>query len=304
MSEKTTLLILAAGMGSRYGGLKQMDAIGPNGETIIDFSIYDAIEAGFNKIVFIIREHFAEAFKNRFDALIPSDVEVHYVFQEINTPIDGVSIKTDREKPWGTGHAVLVAKDVIDEPFAVINADDYYGKGAYKLMYDFLNNHASQNHFAMVGYLLKNTISDHGTVSRGVCKVSEEKILQTITERTKISRDDSGNIYYEEQGERVVLDDNTIVSMNFWGFDHNLFKSLSQSFIKFAEANKDNPKSEFFIPLIVDQLIQSGEVIHSVLDTDDVWYGITYQEDKEPVQQAFKRMIEEGKYVNIGTRFI
>jgi len=244
---KPTLLILAAGMGSRYGGLKQVDPVGPNGEAIIDYSIYDAIRAGFGKVVFVIRESFAEAFKNTFDAKLKGKIEVDYVFQEINTVPEGVKVAANREKPWGTGHAVMVAKEIIDGPFAVINADDFYGPNAYNQLSSFFsstpNNYTP--YYCMVGYELQHTLSDHGHVSRGVCETDENGFLLSVVERTQIERKEEEIISYIDDGSQLVLTGQEVVSMNVWGFSTSYFEFLDTYFRKFASEHGLDPKSEF-----------------------------------------------------------
>ncbi len=292
---KPTLLILAAGIGSRYGGLKQVDGVGPNGEAIIEYSIYDAIRAGFGKVVFVIRKEIEEAFKEKFGGKFDDRIAIEYAFQELNSPIEGISEWPAREKPWGTGHAVLVAENVIDEPFAVINADDYYGVSAFKELADFLQNECTPHHYGMVGYVLKNTLSEHGTVSRGVCDMDDNSYLTDINERTKIERTDKG-IFYEDASGQHLLPEETLVSMNFWGFHPAVFKTTRELFVDFVKNNADKPKSEFFIPLIVSHQIKSGQVRLKVIPCNDRWYGVTYQEDKEPVKAAFREFIAQGVY--------
>jgi len=292
---KPTLLILAAGMGSRYGGLKQVDALGPDGEALIEYSIYDAIRAGFGKVVFVIRESIEEAFKEKIGDQFSDQIEVRYAFQEINTPIDGVDDIPEREKPWGTGHAVLVARDQIQEPFAVINADDYYGIDSFQVVADFLRDDCSPTNYAMVAYRMGNTLSDAGHVNRGVCETDADGNLTTVVERHKIQRTPDG-ITFEDPHETGILQEDTLVSMNFWGFHPNVFDYLREDFIQFVKDHRDQPRAEFYIPLIVNRLIQDDLVKLSVLSTDARWYGVTYQEDKPMVQRAFRQLQEAGKY--------
>ena len=292
---KPTLLILAAGMGSRYGGLKQLDGLGPSDETIIDYSVYDAARAGFGKVVFVIRESFADEFKSNISDKYKGLIEVEHVFQELDTPIEGVDYATEREKPWGTGHAVLVAKNLINEPFAVINADDYYGADGFKTICDFLSTRISPEHYAMVGYILEKTLSDHGSVSRGVCTEDENGFLTDVVERTNISRE-NGSISFQENGEKVALDPESIVSMNFWGFHPNVFDFITDSFRDFAAANRDNPRSEFYIPYFVNKMLEEKLMDMTVLKSRDQWFGVTYKEDREMVQNAFANLTETGKY--------
>ncbi len=291
---KPTLLVLAAGMGSRYGGLKQLDQIGPNGETIIDYSIYDAIEAGFGKIVFVIRKSFEEAFKESFGNRFEHKIEVAYAFQEINVTIDGVNIP-ERTKPWGTAHAVLAAKDVINEPFAVINADDFYGSSSFKIVADFLKNQASPDHYCMVGFVLKNTISDNGTVSRGVCTADENNYLTSVVERTSIKRH-VRTVVYMEDNKRYFVDENAVVSMNFWGLHPAIFEEMEKGFVEFVKANYKKPKAEYYIPLIVNDMIKEEKIKLSVLTSQEQWYGVTYKEDKQSVVDALQVMTDKKQY--------
>lgn len=293
--KKATLLILAAGMGSRYGGLKQLDDVGPNGETIIDYSLYDALRAGFNKFVFIIRDEFREVFEEKITNRLKDQAEIVLVNQSVNTPIKGVDTSTARTKPWGTGHAVLVAKDVIDEPFAVINADDFYGAEAYEKAYSFLTEEAAPGNHGIIGYILKNTLSDNGYVSRGVCKADDQQMLTTINERTKIERV-NGKVMYEEAGKQYEVDENSIVSMNFWVFHQDIFEHLLSGFRKFAQENHENPKAEYFIPLVADELIKNDQGTFAVKTCDAQWFGVTYKEDKPDVQEEIRKMIDSGVY--------
>lgn len=289
---KPTLLILAAGIGSRYGGLKQVDSIGPGGEAIIEYSIFDAIRSGYGKIVFVIRKSIEAEFKEKFSGKFEGKIPVDYVYQEIDTPIEGLSNLPHREKPWGTAHAVLVAEKAINEPFAIINADDYYGITAFPAMADFLKNECTPDHYAMIGYILKNTLSDNGSVSRGVCVLDENNSLIAINETHKIER---ANGKIQSEGG-AALSENTLVSMNFFGFHHTVFPALRESFIRFVKANGDNPKAEFYIPLFVTEQIQAGKIKMTVIPNDEQWYGVTYREDKETVQQAFNQLTQQSKY--------
>jgi NDP-sugar pyrophosphorylase family protein len=294
---KPTLLILAAGMGSRYGGIKQIDSVGPSGEIILEYSIYDAIRAGFGKVVFVIRREIEEAFKAiGFEDKFSDRIKIAYVYQDINAETDGFSIG-DRSKPWGTGHAILMGAARINEPFAAINADDYYGCDAFYKMAEFLTNNAAPDHFCMVGYTLENTLSENGSVSRGVCTVSHENMLRSVTERTNIKRRDDGIIIFQEGDDtQHLLSANAVVSMNYWGFHPSVFNSLRQKFHKFLEQNAHNPKSEFYIPTAVAGLIDENCAEVSVLLSDDQWYGVTYKEDKAKVQEAFKALLTKGIY--------
>lgn len=292
---KPTLLVLAAGMGSRYGGIKQMDSFGPNGETIIDYSIYDAITAGFGKVVFIIRESFAEEFKNLFEPKLKGKIKTEYVTQEMDSYTEGFQIPADRAKPWGTAHAVLCAKDVIHEPFAVINADDFYGRDAFDKTVKFLAEDVSKKEYCIIGYQLSKTISENGTVSRGVCEVDFEGDLLNIVERTKIFPEE-GKIYYIENALKVPLPADTVVSMNFWGFDPNVFDFIQKLFIKFLEDNSKNPKAEFFIPIIGDAFIHGGKGKIKVIPTSAQWFGVTYKEDAPTVKEDLQKLIGKGEY--------
>ncbi len=294
---KPTLLILAAGMGSRYGGLKQADSIGPGGEAIIEYSIYDAIRTGFGKVVIVIRKSIEADFKEKFAGRFDDRITVEYAFQEFDSPIEGITKFPERKKPWGTGHAMLVARDHIKEPFLVINADDYYGFDAFRQISQFLTTHCSPKHYGMVGYLIKNTLSENGSVSRGVCETDENEYLTSVTERTKIARDEKDQqIYFYEDDKRSELSENTVVSMNFWGFHPNVFETTRQMFVQFVADNQHNPTAEFYIPLIANTLIQNKTVDLSVMTSRDQWYGVTYQEDKQTVQNAFWALTTIGAY--------
>ncbi|MCF8362260.1 MAG: nucleotidyltransferase [Prolixibacteraceae bacterium] len=292
---KPTLVLLAAGMGSRYGGLKQLDEVGPNGEAIIDYSLFDAIRAGFGKVVFIIRKDFADEFKNKFDKKLDGKIEVEYVFQELNDIPYPYSIPEGRQKPWGTGHAIRSARNAVNSPFAAINADDFYGFEAYKVMSDFLQNEANESLYSMVGYKLSNTLSENGSVSRGLCITDSKDNLNDINELTKISIEESG-IVYEKNGNKKELKGDETVSMNFWGFHPSLFEHLEKGFIDFLEKEGKEMKSEFFIPMHVDDLIKAKKVNVKVLTSDAKWFGVTYKEDKPDVINNIQKLIAEGKY--------
>lgn len=294
---KPTLLILAAGMGSRYGGIKQIDSVGPSGEIILEYSIYDAIRAGFGKVVFVIRKEIEAAFKEKgFEAKFGKDIAFDYVYQEIANETEGFDI-SERSKPWGTGHAILMAAHAIDTPFAAINADDYYGLDAFQKIATFLKEKASPSNYCMVGYILENTLSENGSVSRGVCVTNHEGHLDTVTERTNIKRLEDGSVAFEnDKGAFETLPHNTIVSMNYWGFHPNVFGELRSQFKAFLEQHANSPKAEFYIPSAVSQLIDEGKTKVSVLTSNDQWYGVTYKEDKEMVQNAFKKLLQDGKY--------
>ncbi|HEY8780085.1 MAG TPA: sugar phosphate nucleotidyltransferase [Mucilaginibacter sp.] len=293
---KPTLLILAAGMASRYGSMKQVDGFGPHGETIIDYSIYDAINAGFGKVSFIIREEFAEPFKAIFEPKLKGRVETDYVYQSYDLRPFGIDKIIERAKPWGTAHAVLAARNQIHEPFCVINADDFYGADAYIKMAKFLNTEVADDKFSIIGYQVDKTLSEYGTVSRGVCEVDKNGNMIAINERLKVYFAKDGSVVYEENGEEIPLASDTPVSMNFWGFTPAVFKLTEPVFKAFVEANENNPKAEFFIPLIGDELIKRGEASFKVIPTDAKWFGVTYKEDKPIVQKCISDLVESGVY--------
>jgi len=296
--QKSTLVILAAGMGSRYGGLKQMDSFGPNGEAIIDYSIYDAIEAGFSKIVFIIRDSFRDDFIEFFSGKFEDKVEVAFVTQELSHIPEQFTLNPDRDKPWGTAHAVQMAKDEVEGPFAVINADDYYGKEAYQTIMDFFHSSKSiDNEYCIVGYFLERTLSDYGTVNRGVCSVDSEGFLDSIVECTKIKREEDGIIRFpQDQDERKSLDARSIVSMNMFGFGKSYFEHFDHHFTEFLQNHGQELKSEFYIPTLLDILIKSQEVKLKVLESESDWFGVTYQDDKPYVIKKLNEMISSGRY--------
>jgi dTDP-glucose pyrophosphorylase len=294
---KPTLVILAAGMGSRYGGLKQIDGVGPSEEGIIEYSIYDAIRAGFGKVVFIIRKDIEAPFREKFDGKFGDQIEVAYAFQGMDSYVPEDVDHTKREKPWGTSHAMLVAKEVTQEPFAVINADDYYGTKAFAKMAKFLTEEASPELFSMVGYVLHRTLSDHGTVNRGVTEVSDDQMLKDVNERLKIKRGDDGKVtYLGDDDNRYELADDAVVSMNFWGFHPSIFNRIEADFQDFARDNQGKPRAEYLIPELVDGMIKEGSAKVKVLVSDDRWYGVTYQEDKPKVQAAFTKLVEDEVY--------
>jgi len=292
---KPTLLILAAGMASRYGSMKQTEGFGPSGETIMDYSIYDAIEAGFQKIVFIIRKDFSAPFEANFNEKLKNKAEVVYVYQERDAFVPSENQPQDRVKPWGTGHAILCAKDVVNDPFAVINADDFYGKQSFKIAYDFLCQRCSGNDYAIVGYPLNKTLSEFGTVSRGVCEVDANGSLISIKERTKIWKENE-SLYYEDESGKHTIDANLSVSMNFWCFHHSIFKNAEVLFHNFLKENWQNPKSEFFIPIIAEKFIESSENKINVLPTSSIWFGVTYKEDAPVVKSCIDELVESGSY--------
>lgn len=292
---KPTLVILAAGMGSRYGGLKQLDEVGPNGEAIIDYSLFDAIRAGFGKVVFIIRTDFSDQFKARFEPKLKGRIETEYVYQSIDKIPAGFTLPPGREKPWGTAHAVLMAKDAANEPMAVINADDFYGKEAYQVMSDFLQTSADPDEYSMIGYRVDKTLSEYGTVSRGVCNTDDKGYLTSVIERTKIQRDNDTIFYYETDG-RYPLKADTPVSMNFWGLKPGVFRYLEEGFATFLSEKGSELKSEYFIPLLINDNIQSGRIKTKVLACDAPWFGVTYREDKPLAQKEIEKLIESGVY--------
>ena len=289
-------MILAAGMGSRYGGLKQVEPVGPNGEAIIDYSIYDAIRAGFGKVVFIIRESFADAFKEKFDPKLKGKIDVEYVFQELDNLPKGFSVPEGREKPWGTAHAILVAKDEIKEPFCALNADDFYGYPAYRAMAHFLIHSNDDKEYAMIGYELRNTLSDFGSVSRGICNVDGNDLLQKIVETIKIVKRDDAIVSIEPDGTEKLLTGNESVSMNIWGFKPSVFGILKEKFTQFLENHRHEPKSEMYIPSVVFDMISEGKATVKVLKADSPWFGVTYREDKPRVIARINQLIAEGDY--------
>lgn len=283
-------------MASRYGSMKQVDGFGPNGETIIDYSIYDAIRAGFGKISFIIREEFLDSFKAIFEPKLAGRVETDYVFQSYDLEPFGIDKKIERAKPWGTAHAVLAARNQVDEPFCVINADDYYGYDSFEKMAKFLTTEAADDSYALVGYQIDRTLSEYGSVSRGVCKVDGDGFMVEINERTEVYFKEDGSVAYKENGEEHSLPADTRVSMNFWGFTPGVFKQSEPMFREFVAENESNPKAEFFIPLVADKLIKSGLASFKVIPTGSKWFGVTYKEDKPIVQASISKLVAEGVY--------
>lgn len=299
--KKPVLVIMAAGMGSRYGGLKQIDPIDDKGHIIIDFSIYDAIRAGFEKLVFIIKKQDEADFMSVIGGRISKEIEVSYVYQDLHNIPEGFSVPKERKKPWGTGHAILSCKDAVDAPFAVINADDYYGPNAMKMIYDYLCSHEddSMYRYTMVGYVLENTLTENGHVARGVCSVSGDGYLEEIHERTQIEKRDGHAAYTEDNGQTwCEIPEGSTVSMNMWGFYPSIFKELEQGFEAFLKENlESNPlKSEFFLPSMIEQLLCSQKATVKVLKSLDRWYGVTYREDKPVVMAAIQRLKDEGLY--------
>lgn len=292
---KPTLLVLAAGMGSRYGGLKQLDGVGPSGQTIMDYSIYDAIRAGFGKVVFIIRKDFEEDFNKIVLSKYKGHIPVDVTYQDMNDIPEGFMVPEGRTKPWGTGHAIRAARDVVKEPFAVINADDYYGHHSFDVLAKQLQEQGDE--YSMVGFQVGNTMTEHGSVSRGVCTVNDEGYLTDIVERTAISYDPEHRIHFnDEEGKEQFLKPTTHVSMNLWGFNPDYFKYTEEEFIDFLKERGTEMKSEFYIPTVVDHLINKGEKKVKVLDTDSQWFGVTYPEDREGVVKKFAELHENGVY--------
>lgn len=301
MAVKPTLVILAAGMGSRYGGLKQIDPIDEKGHKIIDFSIYDAMRAGFEKVTFIIKKENEKDFRDCIGNDVSKKMQVEYVFQDLNNVPAGFQIPEGRVKPWGTAHAILCCKDAVKEPFAVINADDYYGVSAYQSLYDFLTKEHDQMKlpFCMVGYELKNTLTEYGSVARGCCKMDDNGYLETIIERTSIIKTADGAAYTEDDGATYIpLPEDTLVSMNMWGFVPGIFDELQKSMDRFfAEEVEKNPmKAECYLPMEVGRMINEGKAAVKVLSSKDRWFGVTYKEDKPFVEESVSRLKEQGVY--------
>lgn len=293
---KPTLLILAAGMGSRYGGLKQIEPFGPNGEAIIDYTIYDAIKAGFGKIVFVIRKSFAQEFKAKFEEKLQGKIEVDYVFQELDMLPEGYELPKERVKPWGTAHAILVAKDAVKEPFCALNADDFYGFNAFKTMANFLSTERKESDYAMVGYQLDKTLSDYGSVSRGICEVDDANNLKKIVENKKIVKEDGKIITIDDEGNRKELTGKESTSMNIWGFQPSAFAKIEKLFTGFLDEHINTPKSEMFIPNVVFDFIKAGEATVEVLKADSPWFGVTYKEDRPIVIEKINNLIQKGEY--------
>ncbi len=299
---KPTLFLLAAGMGSRYGGLKQIDGLGPNGETIMDYSIYDAIHAGFGKLVFVIRKDFEKDFREKVVSKYEGHLPVEVVFQSLDKIPEGFSVPEGRTKPWGTNHAVMMGENVIKEPFAVVNCDDFYGRDSFRVMGKFLSElpEGSTGKYAMVGFRVGNTLSESGTVSRGVCATDANRYLESVVERTKIERKEDGEVKYlnEDETAWVAIPDTTPVSMNFWGFTPDYFAHSDEYFKYFLglESTKKNLKAEFFIPLMVDKLIKDKTATVKVLDTSSKWFGVTYPEDRPDTVAKIQKLVDEGVY--------
>jgi len=293
-----TLLIMAAGIGSRYGGLKQIDPVGPNGEIIIDYSIHDAIRAGFDKAVFVIRKEMEKAFCDEIIKRYESAIDCSLLFQEIDSSVGRFEVPPGRTKPWGTGHAVLVAADRINEPFAVINADDYYGARSFKILADrgVSAGDGGPDRYAMVGYQLRNTLSEHGHVSRGVCAHDRAMRLKKIVERTRVVKSGAGAYFLDDEENKNPLTGGEFVSMNLWGFGPSIFGHLEKRFAAFLAERGGDPKAEFYIPTVVDGLIGEGRAVVDILPTDDVWFGVTYKEDRAVARERIAHLIANGTY--------
>ena len=296
---KPTLFVLAAGMGSRYGGLKQLDGLGPNGETIMDYSIFDAIRGGFGKLVFVIRKSFEQDFREKILSKYEHHIPVELVFQDLNDLPEGFTCPEGRQKPWGTAHATRAARNMVREPFAVINADDFYGRDSFAVIGKWLSElDNTQNQYCMVGYRVGNTLSESGSVARGVCETSAEGYLTGVVERTAIERIDGDIQFIDENGQKVVLEENTPVSMNMWGFTPDYFTHSEEYFKEFLRANVGNLKAEYFIPLMVNKLITEGTATVKVLDTTAKWFGVTYAADRQGVVDKIQALVDAGEYPN------
>lgn len=294
-----TLVILAAGMASRYGSMKQTQSFGPGGETIMDYSISDAIKAGFKKVVFIIREDFAATFKAGFEPKLQGKIEVDYVYQQLDKHIGNRTIPADRSKPWGTGHAILCCQGTVQEPFAVINADDFYGADAFVKAYNFLINKCNEQTYACISYKLENTLSENGSVSRGVISINEKNEMIGIDERLKIYRKEDGQIVYEENGTETELLPNTQVSMNFFCFHQNFIDLCEKEFGKFLDTHMQDPKAEFLMPKMADHFIKTGQGVIDIVPTSAKWFGVTYKEDAPVVQESINKLVKEGVYPSV-----
>ena len=289
-----TLLILAAGMGSRYGGLKQIDPVGPGGETLMDYSVYDALRAGFDKLVFVIRRDIEQSFREKIGRRYEQRVHVEYVYQELNSLPAGFTVPPNRKKPWGTAHAVLVAAPAIQEPFAAINADDFYGAESFRLLGQHLQEKNSD--YAMVGFVLRNTLSEFGSVARGVCRLGPNGFLQNVVELTRIEREGAAAKYTDAAGTVQPLTGDEVVSLNLWGFQPLIFQQLKREFIEFLKTHREDEKAEFFISTEIDKLVARGEAKVKVLRTPDSWFGITYREDRSMVVSGIERLVRNGVY--------
>jgi dTDP-glucose pyrophosphorylase len=295
---KPTLLILAAGIGSRYGGMKQIDQVGPSGEAIIDYSLYDAIKAGFGKIVFVIRRDIENDVREFLENKLPEKVKIEFVHQELNMIPEGLTYPLERIKPWGTAHAIWVAEKAIKEPFVAINADDFYGRGSYIKMADYLvsNSDINNANFCMIGYQIQRTLSEFGSVSRGICEADEQSFLKAVVERTEIFRKNGKIVYRDENSNEVPVSGDTLVSMNIWGFTPVIFKYIEQQFSEFIRKNISNIKAELYIPKIVNELLKSGKANVKILPATDKWFGVTYREDKPLAVQNIRELIKQGVY--------
>jgi len=293
---KPTLVIMAAGMASRYGSMKQIQQFGPSGETIMDYSIYDAIRAGFDKVVFIIRKDFADDFKAIFEPKLNGKIKTEYVFQDMDAYLGEHSVPAERKKPWGTSHAILCAQNAVDEPFAVINADDFYGADGFQKAYDFLTTACNERTYGLVGYQLATTLSENGSVSRGVCQVDENNNLVAINERVKLYRENGQMVYEETDGSKHPVPEDAKSSMNFWCFHPSLFPFIQEEFKTFLAQNINDPKAEFLIPYTADQFIKTGRGVIKVLPTNAQWFGVTYKEDAPVVTDNIKKLVESGAY--------
>lgn len=295
-----TLVIMAAGMGSRYGGLKQIDPIGENGEIILHYSVYDAIKAGFDRVIFVIKHEIEEDFKAVIEGKFEDKIKIEYAFQDINNLPEGYSVPEERVKPWGTGHAVLSCKDLIDGPFAVINADDYYGRETFSLIYDEITKEKTQDvkyNFCMVGFRVENTLTENGYVTRGVCQTDSAGYLTDIVERTKIAKREGKIMFTEDEENWTEIPEGSTVSMNCWGFTKDMMRELEERFTGFLEKNKKNMlKCEYFLPFVVDDLLKDGKAAVKVLSTKEKWYGVTYKADKEIVVSALRQKVKDGVY--------
>lgn len=292
-----TIVVLAAGLGTRYDGLKQIDPIGPNGETIIDYSVYDAIRAGFGRLVFVIQHYFEAAFKKKVSSKFDDLVQTAYAYQELDACLDGFELPTGRDKPWGTAHAILVAREVVREPFAVINADDYYGPNSFKIMARFLTHKDLSCHdYAMVGYTLRDTLSEYGSVCRGVCQCDEQMFLRTITECKKVEKTVDGVHYLDDNGAEHFLTGDEVVSMNLWGLQPSIFDHLNSRFRQFLKEHGNEMSLELFIPTVMDELVESDKARVKVLHTDDPWFGITYRRDAAIAARCMRELINQGLY--------
>ncbi len=295
---KPTLVVLAAGIGSRYGGLKQIDPVGPSGEIIIDYSIYDAIKAGFGKVVFVIRKDIEKDFRECISEKYKGHIKVEYAYQHLDNIPPGFNLPPDRKKPWGTAHAVMTAESLVNEPFVAINADDYYGRAAYRLLFDRLSSvrDAKFAEYCMVGFMIRNTLSEHGTVSRGICESTKDGYLSDVVERTKVEKCGAGAKFYDESGTACSLSGDEIASLNIWGFTPSIFPSLKEGFKDFLKKNIASPKAEYFLPSAVNDLVKEGKARVRIMESPDPWFGITYREDKPFVVESIRKLVREGIY--------